>query len=38
MNINKHIVDQRIRKFTSDNPDKFAAEGDENKNIGKKSD
>ena len=35
MNINKHIVDQRIRKIVSDNPDKFSDEGDENKKISK---
>ena len=35
MDINKHIIDQRVRKIVSDNPDKFAGEGDENKKISK---
>jgi len=35
MDINKHIVDQRIRKIVTDNSDKFADEADENKKISK---
>ena len=34
MDINKHIVDQRIRKIASDNPDKFDGEND-NKKLSK---
>ncbi|MDR1342425.1 MAG: AIPR family protein [Prevotellaceae bacterium] len=35
MDINKHIVDQRIRKIAADNPDKFAGEKDERKKLSK---
>jgi len=35
MDINKHIVDQRIRKIVSNNPEKFASEGDEKKKLSK---
>jgi hypothetical protein len=35
MDINKHIVDQRIRKIVNDNPDKFQNENDENKKLSK---
>lgn len=35
MDINRHIVDQRIRKIVLDNPDWFIAEGDDNKKITK---
>jgi hypothetical protein len=31
MDINKHIVDQRIRKIVADNSDKFAGENDDKK-------
>ena len=35
MDINKHIVDQRIRKIVNDNPEKFADEGDEKAKLSK---
>ena len=35
MDINKHIVDQRIRKIVSDNSDFFAKEKDNNKKLSK---
>ena len=35
MDINKHIVDQRIRKIVSDNPDKFQGENDNKKKLSK---
>lgn len=35
MDINKHIIDQRIRKIVSENPDWFFMESDENKKISK---
>jgi hypothetical protein len=35
MDINKHIIDQRIRKIAKDNPDKFASAGDERKKLSK---
>jgi len=35
MDINKHIVDQRIRKIVNDNPEQFAGEGDETKKLSK---
>ena len=35
MDINKHIVDQRIRKIVSDNPEKFASEGNERQKLSK---
>jgi hypothetical protein len=35
MDINKHIVDQRIRKIVTDNPDKFAGENDDKKKWSK---
>jgi hypothetical protein len=35
MDINKHIVDQRIRKIVSDNPDIFAGENDDKKKLSK---
>jgi hypothetical protein len=35
MDINKHIVDQRIRKIVADNPDKFASENDDRKKLSK---
>jgi len=35
MDINKHIVDQRIRKIAKDNPEIFASYGDEKKKISK---
>jgi hypothetical protein len=35
MDINKHIVDQRIRKIASDYPDKFQSKNDDKKNWSK---
>ena len=35
MDINKHIVDQRIRKIVNDNPAVFAGSGDEKKKLSK---
>jgi hypothetical protein len=35
MDINKHIVDQRIRKIIKDYPEKFADDGDEKKKLSK---
>ncbi|MDR2651522.1 MAG: AIPR family protein [Prevotellaceae bacterium] len=35
MDINKHIVDQRIRKIAADNPDKFANENNDKKKLSK---
>jgi hypothetical protein len=35
MDINKHIIDQRIRKIVADNPDKFAGENDDKKKLSK---
>jgi hypothetical protein len=35
MDINKHIVDQRIRKIVADNLDKFVGENDDNKKLSK---
>ena len=35
MDINKHIVDQRIRKIVVDNPDKFTDENDNKKKLSK---
>ncbi|GHT29212.1 hypothetical protein AGMMS49574_05290 [Bacteroidia bacterium] len=35
MDINKHIIDQRIRKIVSDNPDKFQGENDDKKKLSK---
>jgi hypothetical protein len=35
MDINKHIVDQRIRKIVADNPDKFTGENDDRKKLSK---
>ena len=35
MDINKHIIDQRIRKIVKDKPEWFADIGDENKKISK---
>jgi hypothetical protein len=35
MDINKHIVDQRIRKIVADNPDKFAGKNDDKKELSK---
>ncbi len=35
MDINKHIVDQRIRKIVTDNPEQFAGESDEKKKLSK---
>ncbi len=35
MDINKHIVDQRIRKIVNDNPEEFAGESDERKRLSK---
>jgi hypothetical protein len=35
MDINKHIVDQRIRKIVADNSDKFAGENDDKKKWSK---
>jgi hypothetical protein len=35
MDINKHIVDQRIRKIVADNTDKFTGENDDKKNLSK---
>ena len=35
MDINKHIVDHRIRKIVADNPDKFAGENDNKKKLSK---
>jgi hypothetical protein len=35
MDINKHIVDQRIRKIVSDNPDRFQGENDDKKKLSK---
>ena len=35
MDINKHIIDQRIRKIVSNNPENFTSEGDEKKKLSK---
>jgi hypothetical protein len=35
MDINKHIVDQRIRKIVKDHPDKFSKETDDKKQLSK---
>ncbi|MDR1729462.1 MAG: AIPR family protein [Prevotellaceae bacterium] len=35
MDINKHIIDSRIRKIVSDNPDKFQNEKDETRKLSK---
>ncbi|MDR0414687.1 MAG: AIPR family protein [Prevotellaceae bacterium] len=35
MDINKHIVDQRIKKIVADNSDKFAGENDDKKKLSK---
>jgi hypothetical protein len=35
MDINKHIINQRIRKIVSDNPDKFQGENDDKKKLSK---
>ena len=35
MDINKHIVDQRIIKIVNDNPEKFISDGDEKKKLSK---
>ncbi|MDR0699524.1 MAG: hypothetical protein LBG28_09965 [Tannerella sp.] len=35
MDINKHIVDQRIRKIVADNLDRFIGENDERKKLSK---
>lgn len=35
MDINKHIVDQRIRKIVNDNSEQFAGDGDEKKKLSK---
>jgi hypothetical protein len=35
MDINKHIVDQRIRKIMKDNSDKFSNENDDKKKLSK---
>jgi hypothetical protein len=35
MDINKHIVDQRIRKIISDNPDRLLGENDDKKKLSK---
>jgi hypothetical protein len=35
MDINKHIVDQRIKKIAADNPDQFAGENDDKKKLSK---
>ncbi|MDR3365593.1 MAG: AIPR family protein [Prevotellaceae bacterium] len=35
MDINKHIVDQRIRKIVNDNPDKFSGENGDKKKLSK---
>ena len=35
MDINKHIVDQRIRKIVADNSDVFIGESDDKKKLSK---